>query len=45
VKLSLFEYGLNNGFDWTPQEQEAIAPLISMKVNGDRLRFLLKYSL
>jgi len=37
VKLSLFEDDLSNGFNWTDQEQEAIASLISVKVKGDRL--------
>jgi 5-methylcytosine-specific restriction enzyme subunit McrC len=35
VKLSLFEYDLSNGFNWTDREQEAIAKL--EKIIGDRL--------
>ncbi len=35
MKLSLFEYDLSNGFNWTDREQEAIAKL--EKIIGDRL--------
>jgi hypothetical protein len=43
VKLSLFEDDLSNGFNWTDQEQEAIASLISVKVKGDRLIYHDRY--
>lgn len=35
MELSLFEYDLSNGFNWTDREQEAIAKL--EKIIGDRL--------
>ena len=35
VKLSLFEYDLSSGFNWTDREQQAIAKL--EKIIGDRL--------
>ncbi|BBC25690.1 McrC family protein [Pseudanabaena sp. ABRG5-3] len=35
VELSLFEYELSNGFNWTDRDQEAIAKL--EKIVGDRL--------
>jgi len=42
VKLSLFEYELSNGFEWTEREQKEIAKL--EKIIGDRLFDLTIYN-